>query len=196
MWWLVVVMLGGGSSVVLCVVFHFVPSAMDLRDPLGRPVILADSIVHSAGEFDRLSQVLLPKQAVLTRRIGVLGTVADSLGGVVDTSDALSPLVVTINDNTRQVIGNGAPLPALVSHITARAQQAGGVAEDLGRTVTSLNGGFVALHDRLQTLSDSLNSLGLKADRISTQLTRIEKESQRIRPLSPALRALSEATRH
>ncbi|HEY4005791.1 MAG TPA: hypothetical protein VGM60_11485 [Pseudonocardia sp.] len=193
-WWLVVAILGGGASVLLAVVFRFVPSTDDLADPLGRPSRLANSIISSSAGLDQVTSVLVPKQGELTRRIGVLDTVAGSLDGVVDRAGTLSPLAGEANEGITTVVGIARPLPGLITRITGRANEATGVAHDLGDTVTSLDTGLGAVGDRLVVLHGSLVPLGPKADSIAEVLALIERESQRVAPVSPVLGLVSRAT--
>jgi hypothetical protein len=193
-WWLVVAVLGGGTSVLLAVVFGYVPSTADLLDPLGRPATLTKSIVSSSAGLDQVTTVLVPKQAELTRRIGVLTTVAGSLDGVVDQAGTLSPLAGDANKGISHVVDVARRLPALITRITAHANEATGAAGDLGGTVTALDTGLSTVGDRLVSLHTSLGPLGPRADAIAAVLAQIERESQRIAPVSPVLGLLSEAT--
>ena len=187
LWWLVVVILGGGTSVLLAVVFGYVPSTEDLRDPLGRPATLTDSLVSSSAELDQVTTLLVPKQAELTRRISVLTTVAGSLDAVVDRAGTLSPLAGDANREIGHVVDVARPLPALITRITGRANEATDAAHDLGGTVSSLDTGLARVGDRLVALDAGLGPLGPRADAIAEVLARIERESQRIAPLSPVL---------
>ena len=108
-WWLVVTILGGGASVLLAAVFRYVPSTEDLLDPLGRPATLTDSIVSSSAGLDRVTTVLVPKQAELTRRISVLTTVAGSLDEVVDHAGELTPLAGDANRGIATLSTSPAP---------------------------------------------------------------------------------------
>lgn len=193
-WWLVVAILGGGASVLLAVVFRYLPSTEDLLDPLGRPATLTDSIISSAAGLDQVTTVLAPKQAELTRRIDVLTTVAGSLDDVVDQAGTLSPLAGDANQGISHVVDVARPLPALITRITGRANEATGAARDLGGTVTSLNSGLSKVGDRLVSLHAGLGPLGPRADAIAEVLAQIERESQRIAPISPVLGLLSRAT--
>jgi ABC-type transporter Mla subunit MlaD len=193
-WWLVVAILGGGASLLLAVVFRYVPSTEDLLDPLGRPATLTDSIVSSSAGLDRVTTVLVPKQAELTRRISVLTTVAGSLDEVVDHAGELTPLAGDANRGIAHVVDVSRPLPALITRITAHANDATNAARDLGGTVTSLNKGLSTVGDRLVSLHTSLGPLRPRADAIAEVLAQIERESQRIAPVSPVLGLLSRAT--
>ena len=186
-WWLVVAVLGGGASVLLAVVFRYVPSAEDLRDPLGRPATLTDSIVSSSAGLDQVTTVLMPKQAELTRRIAVLTTVAGSLDSVVDEAGILSPLAGDANKEIGRVVDVARPLPALITRITGRAGEATDAAADLGGTVTSLDTGLAKVGDRLTALRAGLDPLGPRADALVEVLGRIERESRRVAPVSPLL---------
>ena len=84
---------------LLAAVFRYVPSTEDLLDPLGRPATLTDSIVSSSAGLDRVTTVLVPKQAELTRRISVLTTVAGSLDEVVDHAGELTPLATPTGES-------------------------------------------------------------------------------------------------
>jgi hypothetical protein len=192
-WWLVVAFLGGGASLLLAVVFRYVPSTEDLLDPLGRPAALTKSIVSSSAGLDQVTTVLVPKQAELTRRISVLTTVAGSLDEVVDHAGELTPLAGEANQGIAHVVDVARPLPALITRITAHANDATGAAHDLGGTVTSLNTGLSTVGDRLVSLHTSLGPLGPRADAIAEVLAQIERESQRIAPVSPVLGLLSRA---
>jgi hypothetical protein len=193
-WWLVVAVVGGGASVLLAVVFRYVPSTEDLLDPLGRPATLNNSIISSSAALDQVTTVLVPKQAELTRRIGVLTTVAGSLDAVVDQAGTLSPLASVANHKIGHVIDVARPLPGLIARITGRAKEVTGAAHDLGGTVTSLDTGLSTVGDRLVALHVSLGPLGPRADAIAEVLARIERESQRIAPVSPLLGLISQAT--
>jgi hypothetical protein len=193
-WWLVVAILGGGASLLLAVVFRYVPSTEDLLDPLGRPATLTDSIVSSSAGLDQVTTVLVPKQAELTRRISVLTTVAGSLDGVVDQAGELTPLAGDSNQEIAHVVDVARPLPALITRVTGRANEATGVAQDLGGTVTSLDTGLARAGDRLVALHASLGPLGPRAEAIAEVLARLERESQRIAPVSPVLGLIPRAT--
>jgi hypothetical protein len=193
-WWLVVAVLGGGASVLLAVAFRYVPSTADLLDPLGRPATLNDSIISSSAGLDQVTAVLVPKQAELTRRIGVLTTVAGSLDAVVDQAGTLSPLAGDANQKVGHVIDVARPLPGLIARITVHANEATGVAHDLHHTVTALDMGLARVGERLVSLHASVGLLGPRADAIVEVLARIERESQRIAPVSPVLDLISQAT--
>jgi ABC-type transporter Mla subunit MlaD len=193
-WWLVVAILGGGASLLLAVVFRYVPSTADLLDPLGRPATLTKSIVSSSAGLDQVTAVLVPKQAELTHRISVLTALAGSLDEVVDHAGELTPLAGDANRGIAHVVHVARPLPALITRITAHANEATGVAHDLGGTVTSLNRGLSTVGDRLVSLHTSLGPLTPRADAIAEVLAQIERESQRIAPVSPVLGLLSRAT--
>jgi hypothetical protein len=193
-WWLVVAVVGGGASVLLAVVFRYVPSTEDLLDPLGRPATLNNSIISSSAALDQVTTVLEPKQAELTRRIGVLTTVAGSLDAVVDQAGTLSPLASAANHKIGHVIDVARPLPGLIARITGIANETTGAAHDLDGTVTSLDTGLSTVGDRLVALHASLGPLGPRADAIAEVLARIERESQRIAPVSPLLGLISQAT--
>jgi ABC-type transporter Mla subunit MlaD len=193
-WWLVVTIVGGGASVLLAAVFRYVPSTEDLLDPLGRPATLTDSIVSSSAGLDRVTTVLVPKQAELTRRISVLTTVAGSLDEVVDHAGELTPLAGDANRGIAHVVDVSRPLPALITRIAGHANDATNAARDLGGTVTSLDTGLSTVGDRLVSLHTSLGPLGPRADAIAEVLAQIERESQRIAPVSPVLGLLPRAT--
>src|SRR5205085_12200230 len=100
------------------------PSTEDLLDPLGRPATLTDSIVSSSAGLDRVTTVLVPKQAELTRRISVLTTVAGSLDEVVDHAGELTPLAGDANRGIAHVVDVSRPLPALITRIAGHANDA------------------------------------------------------------------------
>lgn len=194
-WWLLVTVLGGGASVLLAAVFGYLPTAEDLRDPLGRPATLTDSIVASSAGLDQVTTVLEPKQAELTRRISVLSAVAGSLDDVVDQAGELTPLAGDANREIGHVIDVAHPLPALITRITGRAGQATDAAHDLEGSITSLDTRLAKVGDRLVTLHASLDPLRPRADALAEVLARIERESQRIAPISPLLPLIPRAPR-
>lgn len=195
-WWTLVLVAGLGGAVALALAFRFVPVVDDVVDPLGRPSALADSVVFSAGEFDRISGVLVPKHRELTERLDVLRTVADSLDRVVDTAGGLPPLAAAANDGTGHVVAVARPLPDLVGQITGRAKEATGAASDLRETVVDLTGGLQRVGDGLGTIHTTLQTLGPRGRDIAEVLARIEQESGRIAPLGPVLGAVSDLRNH
>jgi hypothetical protein len=190
-WWLVVGALGGALSVATALAYDFVPTGTDLADPLGRPARLADSVIHSTAEIDRLSEILLAKHTIIAGQAATVGDMADNLDGLADQAALLGPLSRGTRSDTAAVVTAASPLPELLGRITGRAHQATGVADDLGTAVEDVTDRLRDIGSGIADINHDLGPLAPKAANIAEILGRIERETAPLRPVGPVLGRLS-----
>jgi len=194
-WTLFVVIVGGILVVSLCVWNRFVPGAKDMADPLGTPTNMAESIVHSASEFDRITGILVPKHAELGERMQMMNTMTNNLDHLVNRAAYLGPMAITVNKSTTTVQGVANPLPQLISAVTGRAQQATPAVGVLSAAVASVVTQLQAVGVQLEGIHGNLSALSPKATSIVALLSQIQAESLRLRPVGPLLSLLADVTR-
>ncbi|MGQ0615443.1 MAG: hypothetical protein ACT4PW_00375 [Acidimicrobiia bacterium] len=185
-----------GLTVVLAVTIGlaqgFYPRIEDLKDPLGRPTDLANSVIFSASEFDRLTGIILPDQVELRKKITVLIGVANDLDVLVDTAGQLDDLAVEINDDTGGVIGVARQLPPLIARVTGRANQGANSVTNLNAAVEGANTQFQAVGDQIRAILPNLQALEGRASNIAAVLAQLEQEAAAVGPLAPALGLLND----
>ena len=186
-WSLVVLVLGVVPAVVLCALNGFFPALRDVSDPLGRPSALSLELIDSAGQFDSLSALLLPKHAQLATDIQTLTPLADDLEGLTTKAGELSGLAKTVNASTSSVGATAQPLPDLVASVTARADQASPTVAGLSTAVGSVTTQLEGIHQGLTTVGGSLGELGPKASAIAATLSVIREEAAHVQEFGPLL---------
>lgn len=186
-WSLVVLVLGVVPAVVLCALNGFFPALRDVSDPLGRPSALSLELIDSAGQFDSLSALLLPKHAQLATDIQTLTPLADDLEGLTTRAGELSGLAKTVNASTSAVGSTAQPLPDLVASVTNRADQASPTVAGLSTAVGSVTTQLEGIHQGLTTVGGSLGELGPKASAIAATLSVIREEAAHVQEFGPLL---------
>ncbi|OUS81344.1 hypothetical protein JWS13_12625 [Rhodococcus pseudokoreensis] len=186
-WSLVVLVLGVVPAVVLCALNGFFPSLRDVSDPLGRPSALSLELIDSAGQFDSLSALLLPKHAQLATDIQTLTPLANDLEGLTTKAGELSGLAKTVNASTSSVGATALPLPDLVASVTSRADQASPTVAGLSTAVGSVTTQLEGINQGLTTVGGSLGELGPKASAIATTLSVIREEAAHVQEFGPLL---------
>lgn len=190
-WLLVVLVLGLGGAVSLSAANSFTPGVEDVKDPLGRPSSLAESVIFSASEFERITSDLVPKHGTLSQRIQRLGAVADNLAVVVDDAGTLPGASERVNGDTATVNRVAVGLPGLIRSVTERAVQATPVVGDLGESVAGVTTELENVQTQLDGAFGDLAALGPRADTIVGLLADIQTQSARVRSLGPLLSALA-----
>lgn len=186
--WLGVVLgLGVAPAVLLCAVNGFLPGLDDVVDPLGRPSQLSLEVIDSAGQFDTLTGILVPKHAQLSGDIQTLGPLADDLEGLTDKAGELTGQAKTLNSSTGDVSTIAGPLPDLVANVTGRANQAAPTVAGLSTAVGSVTTQLEAVNDGLITVGGTLSTLGPKATAIAATLANVEEEARHVQELGPVL---------
>ncbi|UZG60289.1 hypothetical protein [Rhodococcus opacus] len=186
-WFGVVLALGVAPTVLLCAVNGFVPGVDDVIDPLGRPSQLSLEVIDSAGQFDTLTAILVPKHAQLASDIQALNPLATDLEGLTDKAGELSGQTKTLNASTGGVSTIAAPLPDLVANVTGRANQASPTVAGLSTAVGSVTTQLEAIYQGLTTIEGSLGALGPKATAIAATLSNIEEEARHVQEFGPLL---------
>lgn len=186
-WTAIVVVLGLGIAVILCLINGFFPATRDISDPLGRPSKLSSELIHSAGQFDTLTGILVPKHDQLSGDIQTLGPLADNLAQLTDRAGELSGSASTVNGSTSSVSSIAGPLPDLIASVTGRANQAAPTVGGLTTAVGSVAGELDAMHGGLTTIQSSLAQLGPKASSIAQTLAVVQEEAAHVREFGPLL---------
>jgi len=190
-WWLLVAALGGGLSIATALMHGFVPTGADLADPLGRPARVADSVIHSTAEIDRLSEVILANHTTIAGQAATVIDIAGNLDGLADQAALLGPLSHAARSGTSDVVVAATPLPDLLARITGRSQQATAVAGRLGTSVEDVTDRLRHIGSGITDINHHLGPLAPKAADIAGVLGRIERETAPLRPLGPVLGRLS-----
>ncbi|MFC9840785.1 hypothetical protein ACFVKB_44585 [Rhodococcus sp. NPDC127530] len=186
--WLGVVLgLGLAPAVLLCAVNGFLPGLDDVVDPLGRPSQLSLEVIDSAGQFDTLTSILVPKHARLASDIQALDPLAHDLEGLTTKAGELTGQAKTLNASTGTVSTIASPLPDLVANVTDRANQASPTVAGLSTAVGSVTTQLEAINQGLTTIEGTLGTLGPKATAIAATLANVEEEARHIQELGPLL---------
>ncbi|QHE71367.1 hypothetical protein [Rhodococcus sp. WAY2] len=183
----VVLVLGVAPAIGLCAINGFFPTFRDISDPLGRPSALSVQIIDSAQRLDELTVELEPKHARLAADIQVLGPMSNDLAVLVGRSVELSPLSATLRDNASKVADISAPLPNVVTNVTARSDEAGATVDGLSTAVGSVATELQGIHDGLTTMQLTLLALGPKMSGIASTLATIQEEAAHVREFGPLL---------
>lgn len=186
-WFGVVLGLGVAPAVLLCGFNGFVPGLEDIADPLGRPSQLSLEVIDSAGQFDTLTAILIPKHARLAADIQVLGPLADDLESLTDKAGELSGQAKILNSSTHDVSIIAGPLPDLVANVTGRADQASPTVAGLATAVGSVTTQLEAINTGLTTIEGTLGVLGPKAAAIAATLATVEEEARHVQAVGPLL---------
>lgn len=187
LWTAIVLMLGAGSAVVLCALNGFFPAVRDVSDPLGRPSKLSLELIDSAGQFDTLTAILVPKHARLASDIQTLTPLANDLEGLTDKAGELSGQAKTLNASTSTVSEIAAPLPDLIVTVTGRSDTASPTVAGLSTAVGSVTTQLEAISHGLTTVQGSLGALGPKASAISATLAIVREEAAHVQEFGPLL---------
>ncbi|PBC35065.1 hypothetical protein CJ179_49855 [Rhodococcus sp. ACS1] len=186
--WLGVVLgLGLAPAVLLCAVNGFLPGLDDVVDPLGRPSQLSLEVIDSAGQFDTLTGILVPKHAQLAGDIQALDPLAHDLEGLTTKAGELTGQAKTLNSSTGDVSAIAGPLPGLVANVTDRANQASPTVAGLSTAVGSVTTQLAAINTGLTTIEGTLGTLGPKATAIAATLANVEEEARHVQELGPLL---------
>lgn len=186
-WTALVLVLGVGSAVVLCALNGFFPALRDVSDPLGRPSKLSNEVIHSAGQFDTLTAVLVPKHAELASSIQTLRPLSVDLEALTDKAGVLSGQAVTLNESTRSVASIAAPLPDLVARVTVRSNTASPTVAGLSTAVGSVTTQLELILPGLTTVQGTLAALGPKASGIAATLANVQEAAAHVREFGPLL---------
>ena len=186
-WTSIALLIGGGSAVVLCVINGFIPGLRDISDPLGRPSSLSAELINSAGQFDTLTSVLVPKHEQLAGDIQTLRPLADNLESLTDRAGALTGSAQTLNASTANVNDIALPLPSLITDVIGRANTATPTVAGLSTAVRSVAGELQNMQQGLGTIETSLGALGPKASDIAATLAVVREEAAHVREFGPLL---------
>lgn len=186
-WFGIVLALGIAPTVLLCAINGFVPGTVDLVDPLGRPSQLSLEVIDSAGQFDSLTSVLVPKHAQLASDIQALNPLAIDLESLTKRAGELSGHAQTLNASTNSVIEIAEPLPDLVANVTSRANETSQTVAGLSMAVDSVTTRLESVNHGLTTIKGSLGELGPRANAIAATLSNIEEEARHVQVFGPLL---------
>ncbi len=186
----IVVVLGVVPAVLICVANSFLPGWTDLKDPLGRPATLSESLIDSADRLDTLTAQMVPKHEDLAGGIQTLAPLSANLTDLTNAAGTLPPSAVTVNTSTRAVADIAAPLPQLIAVVTGHSVDATSMVGELTTAVDGVTGELTNVDTEMASVQTSLAALGPQASGISATLSNIEEEASRVGPLGPVLAVL------
>lgn len=178
---------------LLCIGYRFVPLARDLKDPLGRPAALSNSIIYSAHQFDVITAALDPKHLALSQSIQELNPVADDLSKLTDAAGKLTALSTSVNGSTGTVIQVASVLPGQISLITSRSDTAAPTVLTLAGSIQAVANQLEGTNNGLKQVGTSLSTLGPRAHTIAQTLSYIQEEAAHVRELGGLLALLGPA---
>ncbi|MBY8862001.1 hypothetical protein K7711_36380 [Nocardia sp. CA2R105] len=182
-----VLVCGVAPAVVMCVVNGFLPEFRDVVDPLGRPSQLSNELIDSAGQFDTLTSILVPKHAQLAAGVQELTPLSNDLTALTDKAGELSGHAIGLNADTATDVGIAEPLPGLLAKVTQRSDQASPTVAALTDSVGSVATQLQNIDGGLVAITATLGEVGVKSGNISSTLANVKEEAEHVREFGPLL---------